>query len=437
MFHVHGFHRMGKFSENADDERKSSLQVSRLFGYLKPYRYQVILAIFISICATGLNLAPPRIVGIIIDRAIADKNLTDLFMLCLVLLVVHIIVNLLNGVKIFITGRLGQKIIYDLWQQVYRSIQRQPFKFFDENQTGNIMSRITNDITAVERVVVDGLDTTIVAFLTLVGISYILFLMNWKLALVTMIPIPLLAYIAYLITTKAHAIYREVRKKMGEISALLQDSISGIRETKSFVREDYELNRLNAKSTEYIRTNIQAIKLWANFSPAVVITTTLGTIFVLLFGGRMAIVNQNISTGQIVSFLFYLNIFYHPIHQLNMVNHMLQHARASSERIFEIIDAQPEVKEIDNPVPLKKPIRGQVIFNNVHFSYKPEIEVLHGISFIANPGESIALVGPTGAGKTTIVNLIPRFYDVTEGEILIDVVDIIIYRLKDLMEAIG
>ncbi|MCM8816229.1 MAG: ABC transporter transmembrane domain-containing protein, partial [Candidatus Omnitrophica bacterium] len=323
MFHGHGFHRMGKFSENADDERKSSLQVSRLFGYLKPYRYQVILAIFISICATGLNLAPPRIVGIIIDRAIADKNLTDLFMLCLVLLVVHIIVNLLNGVKIFITGRLGQKIIYDLWQQVYRSIQRQPFKFFDENQTGNIMSRITNDITAVERVVVDGLDTTIVAFLTLVGISYILFLMNWKLALVTMIPIPLLAYIAYLITTKAHAIYREVRKKMGEISALLQDSISGIRETKSFVREDYELNRLNAKSTEYIRTNIQAIKLWATFSPAVVITTTLGTILVLLFGGRMAIVNQNISTGQIVSFLFYLNIFYHPIHQLNMVNHML------------------------------------------------------------------------------------------------------------------
>lgn len=346
-------------------------------------------------------------------------------------------VNILNGVKIFLTGKLGQKITYDLWQEVYRNIHRLSFKFFDENQTGNIMSRITTDITAVERVIVDGLDTVIVASLTLIGISCILFWMNWKLALVTMIPLPFLAFIAYLITVKAHNIYREVRKKMGEISALLQDSISGIRETKSFVREEYEISRLNTRSSEYIKTNIQAIKLWATFSPAIVIITVIGNILVLFFGGRMAIMNQNISTGEIVSFLFYLNLFYHPIHQLNMVNHMLQHARASSERIFEIIDAEPDVKEVENPVCLKKPVKGEVVFNNVRFSYKPGIEVLHGISFKVNPGEIIALVGPTGAGKTTIINLIPRFYDVDSGEILIDGVNIKNYKLKELREAIG
>ncbi len=437
MFHAPGFGRMGRFNPDIDDDRKSSIRITRLFRYLKPYRYQFLFALLISVCVTALNLAPPRIIGIIIDSALVEKNMVRLFVLCFTLLIIYVAVNVLNGIKIFLMGKLGQRITYDLWQEVYRNVQRLSFKFFDENQTGNIMSRITSDITAVERVVVDGLDTAIIASLTLLGISGMLFWMNWKLALITMIPIPLLAFMAYLITVKAHAIYREVRRKMGEISALLQDSISGIRETRSFVREDYEISRLDTRSSEYIKTNIQAIKLWSTFSPAIMITTAFGTVLVLFFGGRMAIINQNISTGQIISFLFYLNLFYGPIHQLNMVNHMLQHARASSERIFEIIDAKSDVIETETPVPIKKPVRGDVVFDNVCFSYKQGVEVLHRVSFIAKAGETVALVGPTGAGKTTIINLIPRFYDVDSGQILIDGVDIRKYRLKDLRENIG
>ncbi|HOK79541.1 MAG TPA: ABC transporter ATP-binding protein [bacterium] len=437
MFHGPGFHRAARFKYDIDDQVKGTVRITRLFGYLKPYKYQISFALFISICVTVLNLVPPRIIGIIIDRALGKKELSILVKMCFSLLSIYIIVNLLNGVKIFLMGKLGQKITYDLWQEVYRNIQRLSFRFFDENQTGNIMARITSDITAVERVVVDGLDTTIIASLTLVGITFVLFWMNWKLALVTMIPIPLLAFMAYLITVKAHAIYREVRKKMGEISALLQDSISGVRETRSFAREEYEIHRLSTKSSEYVQTNIQAIKLWATFSPSIIITTTIGTFLVLLFGGKMAIINQSISTGEIISFLFYLNLFYQPIHQLNMVNHMLQHARASSERIFEIVDAEPDVKEAKDAVPFRRPIKGEVVFKNVLFSYKPGIEVLHGITFKVNPGETIALVGPTGAGKTTIVSLIPRFYDVDSGQICIDGVDIRKYKLKELREAIG
>ncbi len=429
--------RSGRFGADPEEVRGKKVNLSRIFSYLKPYKAQLALAITLSLCATILHLAPPRIIGFIVDRAIAEKNILKLSNLCLSLFLVYLFATSLNGVKIFLNGRLSQRITYDIWQEVYRSIHRLSFKFFDENQTGNIMARITSDVTAIERIIVDGLDTMVVAMLTLFGVSFMLFWMNWKLALITMIPIPLLCFLAYLITVKAHKIYREVRKRMGEVSALLQDSISGVRETRSFVREDYEINRLSLKSREYIEANLQGIKLWAIFSPAVIITTTLGTVLVLFFGGRMAIAGQSLSTGQIVSFLFYLNLFYQPIHQLNMVNHMLQHARASSERIFEIIDAEPDVKEIKGAVSFKKPIRGEVVFRDVHFSYRKGQEVLAGISFRVEPGKLVALVGPTGAGKTTIVNLIPRFYDVDSGEILIDGIDVRKYKLKELRDAIG
>jgi len=379
---------------------------------------------------------PPRLIGLIIDNAISKKQIITLYKMCVVLLGTYVLINILNGIKIYLMGKLGQKVTYDLWQDIYQSIHRLSFRFFDENQTGNIMSRITGDVMAIERLVVDGLDIMIIAAFTLIGISIILFLMNWKLALITMIPIPILVFIAYLITVKAHAIYRKVREKMGEISALIQDGISGIRETKSFVREEYEMQRLATKSDEYVKTNIQAVKLSATLFPAIVITTSFATFLVLLFGGKLAIETSRISTGDIVSFLFYLGLFYQPIHQLNMINHMLQHARASGERIFEVIDAEPDVKEAKNAIPLKK-CSGNVIFNNVHFSYKKGVEILHGISFEVKPGENVALVGPTGAGKTTIVSLIPRFYDVDEGEILVDGVDIRRYKLKDLRNSIG
>ena len=261
--------------------------------------------------------------------------------------------------------------------------------------------------------------------------------MNWKLALVTMIPIPVLLGLVWLFSQRAHKIYQEVRRKMGEISALLQDRISGIREIKSFGREEYEIERLSEKSTDYMETTIQAVKLWSIFSPAIITTTSIGTVLVLLFGGKIAITSGTLSTGQIISFLFYVGLFYQPIHQLNMVNHMLQHARAASERIFEVIDAVPEVKEEPNAINLCRPVKGEIIFHNVRFSYKKGVEVLHGINFEAHSSEIIALAGPTGAGKTTIVSLIPRFYDVDSGAVLIDGIDIRKLKLKDLRDNIG
>ncbi|MFH2068404.1 MAG: ABC transporter ATP-binding protein [Candidatus Omnitrophota bacterium] len=420
-----------------DDKPGAKLNLIRLFGYLKPYRWQVALALLISVSGILLSLIPPRLIGKIIDQAVGKRELHQLYIISFFLLLTYLASHALGGLKGFLLGRLGLKVIYDMWQEVYQNLQRLSFNFYDDNQTGNIMSRITNDVNAVERVVVDGVDAVIVASLTLIGVAFVLFRMNWKLALVTMIPIPILLILTWFFTRRAHRIYRQVRRKMGEISALLQDSISGIREIKSFSREDYEVDRFSEKSTDYMGTNLQAIKLWSIFSPAIFVTTSVGTFLVLLFGGKLAILTGKLTAGDIVSFLFYIGLFYQPIHQLNMVNHMLQHGRAASERIFEVIDTVPQIREVRNAISLSHPVKGEVVFHDVHFSYRPGKEILRGVSFEARPGEIIALVGPTGAGKTSIVNLIPRFYETENGAIFIDGVDVRKLKLKNLRENIG
>lgn len=420
-----------------EDRPGAKLELLKLFKYLKPYRLQVTFALLVSVIVTGISLIPPRLIGIIIDEVIVKKAISKLYFMSFALLITYVVSNALDGLKTFLMGKLGQNVTYDLWQSVYISLQRLSFNFYDTNQTGNIMSRVTNDVNAVERVIVDGVDVVLIASLTLVGVSVILFRMNRELALITMVPIPVLVILAWSLNQRAHKIFRNVRRKMGEISALLQDSISGIREIKSFGREDYEANRLSEKSTDYLTTNLQAIKLRAVLFPAIITTTSIGTIFVLLFGGRIAITTNQLSAGEIVSFLFYLGLFYRPIHELNRVNHMLQHARASSERIFEVIDAVPQIRELPDAVTIPRPVKGEVVFSNVHFSYDDGEEILHGIDFKTNQGEAVALVGPTGSGKTTIANLIPRFYDVNEGNILIDNIDIQKLKLRDLRKNIG
>ncbi len=420
-----------------EEERGGRIHWRRLASYLRPAGGKLLIALALSLTITGLSLIPPRLVGLIIDKAIVNKNLTLLLTFTWILLLAYVMEHGLAGLKGWLLGKIGQKVIFNLWQDVYYNLLRLSFDFYDSTQTGNIMSRVISDVGAVERVIVEGVDMLVVACLTLAGVTVMLFLTNWQLALITLIPIPLLLFAAYLATERMHRVYQQVRRKMGEVSALLQDSISGIREIKSFAREDHELERLCVRSMDYLSSNLEAIKLWSFFSPAIMILTSLGSFLVLLFGGRLAIVYGSLTAGEIVSFLFYVGLFYQPIQRLNWFNHMLQHARASSERIFELIDAVPRVKEKPRPVILPEPLKGEVVYENVHFSYVKNQEVLHGISFHASPGQIIALVGPTGAGKSTILRLLPRFYDIDSGSILVDGVDIRELSLKQLRRNIG
>ncbi|HNS31946.1 MAG TPA: ABC transporter ATP-binding protein [bacterium] len=434
----HRGRRMG--SGYVEEESKGGkLPVTRLLRYLMPYRWQAVASVLLSFAIIATHLAPPRIIGWIIDKAIGREQLGFLHLMIALLVLIYLLSAFLEGVKSFVIGRLGQRIVHDLRVDTYTSLQKLNLSYYDNSQTGAMMSRVTNDVNEVERIIVEGTDTLLVAVITLLGIMVILFRMNFKLALIASIPIPLLAFLSYQIVNRAHKIFRQVRKELGDMNALLQDNISGIREIKSFAQEEYEEKRFENKSNNYFLTNIRAIKLRSGFFPLVIFFTSLGTALVLWYGGRLRILSGtgHPTPGEIVSFLFYLNLFYNPVRQLNMFSHMMQHARAACERIFEIMDTDPEIKDSEDSIALPVPIRGEVSFKDVFFSYKKGEVVLKGITFDARPGETIALVGHTGAGKSTIVSLIPRFYEADSGSITIDGIDVKKIRIKNLCGNIG
>ncbi len=439
FFHTGGppTHHRGEFRVEEDEYKGTKLPVFRLIGYLKPYKWQALTAFLVSLLILIAQLAPPRIIGLIIDQITTRSQIYRLNLMVGILIVTFLLGAILTGIKTFLLGKLGQKIINDLRMDTYNRLQRLTLSYYDNNQTGALMSRVTNDVNQVERVIVEGTDTFIVAIITLFGIMVILFTMNLKLALVASIPIPILSVITYIIIKRAHKIYRQVRKDLGDMNALLQDNISGIREIKSFSQEEYEEKRFADKSGNYLLSNIKAIKLWSGFFPQVMFFSSIGTALVLWYGGRLRTIYGTPSPGELVSFLFYLNLFYMPVRQLNMFNHMLQHARAASERIFEIIDIEPEIKDAKDAFKLPRPVKGTVSFHNVFFSYKKGEVVLKNINFTANQGEKIALVGHTGAGKSTLASLIPRFYEPDSGVITIDGIDIKKIKLKDLANNIG
>lgn len=440
FFHAGGpppSHHRREFRVEEDMHNGKKLPVLRLVGYLKPYKWQAATALLLSFFILALQLAPPRIIGLIIDQIIAYSQIRRLNFMIAVLIAAFLLGALLTGVKTFMLGRLGQRIINDLRTDTYNKLQRLSLSYYENTQTGALMSRITNDVNEVERVIVEGTDTFIVAIITLLGIMFILIRMNMKLALIASIPIPVLALLTYVIVRRAHKIYRQVRKDLGDMNALLQDNISGIRETKSFAQEEYEEQRFAVKSSSYLFSNLKAIKLWSSFFPQIMFFSSVGTALVLWYGGRLRILYGTPSPGELVSFLFYLNLFYMPVRQLNMFNHMLQHARAASERIFEILDTVPEIKDAPDAIVFPASVKGTVSFHSVFFSYEKDKPVLKNINFTAMQGEKIALVGHTGAGKSTLASLIPRFYEPDAGAIEIDGIDIRKIKLKDLSANIG
>nr|MQY58300.1 ATP-binding cassette domain-containing protein [Clostridia bacterium] len=257
-----------------------------------------------------------------------------------------------------------------------------------------------------------------------------------KLTLIAMLPIPLLTFLIFRFSGKAHRSYRQVRRKLARVTSILQESIFGIREIKTFTQEDYEEKRFSIQGKGYFRSNMRIAKLWSIYYPLILFVSSLGTALVLWFGGNEVIAGV-LSIGSLVAFYGYLGLFYQPIDQLNQVNNMFQHARAAGERVFEIIDAIPEVRESRDVICLSSPVKGAVEFNNVCFSYNEKEQVIDNISLKVEPGEKIAIVGPSGSGKTTFISLIPRFYDVTKGFIAIDGYDIKKLKLSYLREQIA
>jgi ATP-binding cassette subfamily B protein/subfamily B ATP-binding cassette protein MsbA len=391
----------------------------RVLGYLKPYKTFVTLTLGFAILTTLLDLVPPWLIKVIIDRLVDPVEDGWLYAFVLGLVLAYFGRNYSNYRRILINNRLEQKVVFDIRSHVYRALQKLSLNYFENRSTGEIMSRVNDDVTHVERIFIDGVEQVVTAILTLVGIMIILFYLHWKLAVASLIPIPFLVIGAWKYTVRAHSLYHQVRERAAKMNGILQDTLSGIKETLAFNRQRHEVKRFEQRSSDYCQSTLEVMRLWAVYSPAMMFMGSLGTVAIILYGIGL-VQAQEITVGTLIAFIWYLGLFYTPINQLHTLNHMLQHALASSDRLFEIIDAQPDVEEDPHPLHPEDPVRGEVIFDTVDFSYIPSKQVLHQVSFALRPGEKAALVGHTGSGKSTLVKLLMRFYDADGGQIRLD-----------------
>ncbi|MDH4188007.1 MAG: ABC transporter ATP-binding protein/permease, partial [Nitrospira sp.] len=408
----------------------------RVLQYLQPYRLMVVGTFAFAGLTTGFELIPAWLIKVLIDEVI-QANRTELLVWVFGGLVgAYLLRNICSSMRIRLNNSLEQQVVHDLHVQVFSALQRLSISFFENRPTGEIMSRVLNDTEHMQRIFVDGLEQTITASLTLVGIMTVLFWLNWKLALLALLPIPLLIFGASGFTKRVHGHYQAIRKGAAELNALLQDALAGIRETMGFNRQAYEQERFERKSDLCRQDTLKAMYLWSFYSPGMTLIGSLGGVLVLWYG-TAEVLQQHLSVGELVMFVSYLALFYVPINQIHSVNHMLQHALAASERVFDILDIVPDVYDRPGLAVPPNRLKGEVSFHHVKFQYRSDVPILTDICIAVQAGERIALVGPSGAGKSTTLKLIPRFYDVTEGSVTIDGYDLRELPLDFLRSQIG
>jgi subfamily B ATP-binding cassette protein MsbA len=422
--------------------------LKRLFGYLKPYWKQLILIAALLLLSTGLELLPPLFQRSIIDDVIGDGDTARLPPLIAGLVGAYAALQLVAVGEQYLRHALGERFILDLRVRLYDYLQRLSLSFFERTSTGEIMSRITNDVNALEHFVTHGSSMTAVDLLRLVGTAVVLLVLDWPLALVAMLPVPVLAVVLRLFNRRVRPVYRQVRDRLGGINSRLQDNIAGIRVIQAFGQERAALDRFAEESQAYYRARLQSIRVWSTFFPAIRFAASLGMVLVLAFGARR-VLSGELSVGTLVAFLFYAASFYQPINRLTEVDNIFQQAIAAGERIFELLDEVPGIQNAPGAVPMLR-VQGEIKFENVYFRYG-EVDsvagtplvakaservdneyVLHDVTFDVAPGQVVALVGPSGAGKTSIANLISRFYDPARGRVLIDGHDLRDLQLKSL-----
>jgi ATP-binding cassette, subfamily B, bacterial len=408
----------------------------RVAHYLQPYRWMAAGTIGCALLSLGFSLAYPKLTQFVIDEVIGRRRTDLLGPVMLGLIGAFVLRDAFNGLRIWINNTFEQNVIYDMRREVYARLQRLPVGYFDQRASGDLMTRVVEDVNAVERVLIDGTEQGSVALLGVASVLVIMFVTNPVLAGVALIPLPLLTGGALWYTLTAHRRYRRQRLAASAMNALLLDNLQGVRQIKAFGRERHEDERFAQRADELRRGTLGVMRVWATYSPAMSFAGALGLALVLWVGGRQ-VLGGSLTVGQLVGFMFYLGLFYEPIGRLHGLNQMLQAARASGERVFDILDASVERAGASRLGTVKPPVRGQVVYEDVNFAYSPERVVLRDISLRAEPGEMIALAGPTGAGKSTLVNLLPAFYEPTGGRITIDGQEIQSVSLESLRQQIS
>jgi ABC-type multidrug transport system fused ATPase/permease subunit len=406
--------------------------VRRVAVYLRPYKAMAAANILCALASLACSLVFPRLVMFIIDDSVRGRR-TGYLGPALGLAGAFLLRDLFNSLRILVNNYFEQNVIYDMRRDVFGRLQRLPVGYFDQRASGDLMTRVIEDVNAVERILIDGTEQGTTAILTLIGVLYFLFRMNPALAAIALMPVPLLAGGALWYTLTAHRRYRAQRRASSAMNAFLMDSLQGVRQIKAFARQKHEDDRFASRANDVRQSTLGVMKVWAIYNPTMTFVASLGFALVLWYGGALVVAHK-LTIGELVGFLIYLLLFYEPVAKLHGLNQMLQSARAAGERVFDILDATEERPDANarRQGKLAEPVRGEVRYEKVSFSYSPERPVLKGISLQARPGQMIALVGPTGSGKSTLVNLLPAFYELTSGRITIDGQDIANLSLNSL-----
>ena len=410
--------------------------IRRVLVYLLPYKLLAIGTLGCALLSTGSALVYPKLTQLVIDNVLRQNRLDLLTPVVSLLIAALLLRDLFNSLRIRINNAFEQNVIYDMRRQVFGQLQRLPVNYFDHRASGDLMTRVLEDVNSVERLLIDGTEQGTVAILSILGVGVILFVTQPVLAAIALLPLPFLVGGALWYTLTAHRRYRAQRDAASAMNALLLDDLQGIRQIKAFGREDHEDGRFATRADTLRKSTLGIMRVWATYSPAMSFAGAMGMVLVWWVGGRMVLRDQ-LTLGQLVAFQFYLALFYEPISRLHSLNQMLQSARASGERVFDILDTSQEQTNTQPRTALRLPVAGEVRYEGVEFGYGPHRQVLHDIRLLAQPGEMIALVGPTGAGKSTLVNLLCGFYRPAAGRILVDNQDITEVSLESLRAQIS
>ena len=389
------------------------------------YKNLYIVAILATLGLTAVNLAAPRALSAatgIVERGVDEAALRRIGLLAVVLVALYLLRIVFRFLSNYLAHKAAWYLVGDLRTKTYDKLEHLHLGYFHDKQTGDLMSRIVNDTRDFELLYAHIIPELITNVVTFLGVLIVLLTINWKLALITCAPIPLILLSGVIFSKKVRPFFKASQKKMGELNGKLQDNLSGVHEIQSFGRESYETEQVNIKNFEHIKAMLHALKLSGVFHPSVEFVSSLGTVLVVGFGGLLAF-RGGLSVEDIVAFVLYLSLFYAPVSGLANLLESMQQSMAGAERVMAILDAPFEIQDKPGAASLDR-VEGSITFENVDFAYENGIPVLNGVSFHCKPGKMLALVGSTGVGKTTLTQLISRFYEPTAGRILVDGQDI-------------
>ena len=407
----------------------------RLFRYVAPYKFRILIVLLFTVTGAAFGAAAPYLIGRAVDQFISRGDRAGLAIIMLLLLGAYVGAMLSRVFQGYLMGWVGQKTLARIRGEIFRKLQRLHMSYFDKHDAGDLMSRLVNDVDTINNLLSMGLVQSLAGVMGLIGIVVAMFALHWPLALAAATVIPVMLLTTNFFAGMARRAFRKTRETIGDVSADLQEDIAGIKVAQAFNRTGLNQARFARRNAANRDANVGATAVTSAFSPAMDILSTVATVIVVGFGGYLATTGQ-VSVGVVVSFLGYVQQFFWPIQQVSQLYTQAQSALAGGERIFELLDTEETMVDATAAKPLP-PIKGRVEFENVDFAYDPMHPVLHGVDLVAEPGQTIALVGPTGAGKTTVANLLARFYDVTGGRVMVDGHDVRDVTIGSLRSQLG